>query len=391
MRRGQRIAAALAFVACSALGVMGLAALGSATEGPLSSALGWLGAATGAVEHRIRDRLGGPPRRESLRWLEPYRASADRLRVPDLVLLGAYDGGAPRTFDGVLELEAKIGAPMALVQVYTAWGDRADQQFPVGLLTAISGLGSIPVLTWEPWLSDFESARHPHLPLRDARDRHGMAAIARGDYDFYIDRWASEAARFEKPFFLRFGHEMNDPYRYSWGPQNNTKEEYIAAWRRVVERFRAAGATNVLWVWSPHVAYEYWDLYYPGDAYVDWVATGVLNFGPIAQWSRWWTFAEIYGTKYPRLAEFGKPIMIAELGSLAVGGDRAGWYADAIRAIPRDYPATRALVFFHTRDDQTVTYQRVDWTITDDSVVAAAIRKGIAATGLGCPGRACPR
>jgi beta-mannanase len=82
--------------------------------------------------------------------------------------------------------------------------------------------------------------------------------------------------------FVRFAHEMNDPYRYPWGPQHNTKEEFIAAWRHVVERFRAAGAGNVIWVWSPHVAYEYWDLYYPGDEFVDWAATGVLNFGPIA-------------------------------------------------------------------------------------------------------------
>ena len=377
MRRSHRIAVVTAFVVCGALAVTGLAALSTATEGPLSSALGWIGAATGAIEHRIRDRVAGPARRDSLRWLAPYRTNVDRLRRPDVVLLGAYDGDIPRTLDGVLALESTLRAPMALVQVYAAWGDKPEQQFPVGLLTAIVGIGSIPLVTWEPWLSDFESGRHPHLPLRDARDHHGLAAVARGDYDFYIDAWAREAARFKHPFFVRFGHEMNDPYRYPWGPQNNTKEEYILAWRRVVERFRAAGATNVLWVWSPHVAYEYWDLYYPGDGYVDWVATGVLNFGPIAQWSKWWTFAEIFGSKYPTLASFGKPIMIAEFGSLAVGGDRAAWYAEAIRAIPREYPATRALVFFHTRDDQTVTYQRVDWTVTGDTLVLGAIRDAL--------------
>src|SRR5688572_30486839 len=106
MTRRQRIAIVTAFVACGALAVMGLVALSSATEGPLSSALGWLGAATGAVEHRIRDRLGGPPRRETLKWLEPYRDDVTRLRRPDIVFLGAYDGGIPRTLDGVLALES---------------------------------------------------------------------------------------------------------------------------------------------------------------------------------------------------------------------------------------------------------------------------------------------
>jgi tetratricopeptide (TPR) repeat protein len=135
----------------------------------------------------------------------------------------------------------------------------------------------------------------------------------------------------------------------------------------------AAGAGNVIWVWSPHVAYEYWDLYYPGDGFVDWAATGVLNFGPIAQWSRWWTFDEIFGSKYERLAAFGRPVMIAEFGSLAVGGDRAGWYRAAMEALPDRYPAVRALLFFEVAGDQTVTYQKVNWTIADDADVLAAV------------------
>lgn len=374
MKRRYRIALVAAFLGCAVIAVIGLSALGTASEGPLSTALGWLGAATGAIEHSVRDRFGRSPRRETLRWLEPYRTAAERLRNPDVVLLGAFDGGVPRTLDGALTLETRVAAPLALIQVYGAWGDKPEQQFPVEVLTAIEGLGSIPVVTWEPWLTDFESVRHPGIPLRDARDSHGLAGVARGDYDFYVDAWAQEAARFGKPFFVRFGHEMNDPYRYPWGPQNNTKEEYIAAWRHVVDRFRRAGARNVVWVWSPHVAYEYWDLYYPGDAYVDWVATGVLNFGPIAQWSRWWTFAEIFGAKYPRLASFGKPVMVAEFGSLAVGGDRAEWYRDALASLPTRYPAVRALLFFQARNDQTVTYQKVDWSFVDDSSVVRAVR-----------------
>ena len=129
---------------------------------------------------------------------------------------------------------------------------------------------------------------------------------------------------------------------------------------------------------------EYWDLYYPGDEYVDWVATGVLTFGPIAQWSRWWTLSEIFGAKYPRLASFGKPVMIAELGSFAVGGDRQRWYETAIEAIPRDYPAVRAVMLFHARDDQTVTYQKVDWTVVGDSALSDAIRESLAANSLAC-------
>ena len=85
------------------------------------------------------------------------------------------------------------------------------------------------------------------------------------------------------------------------------------------------------------------------------------------------------------LASFGKPVMVAELGSLAVGGDRAAWYRDALSGLPRDYPAVRAALFFNVRDDQTVTYQKVDWTLEDDSVTARTVRDAIRPWAPGTP------
>jgi hypothetical protein len=289
------------------------------------------------------------------------------------VLLGAYDGGLPGTLQGVVELEKAVGTTLPLVQLYTAWGDRPEQRFPLRTVEAVWELGSVPVVTWEPWLTDFESRLHPHLPLRQQRDRGGLAAIARGDYDFYVDAWAAEAAKWGKPLFLRFGHEMNDPYRYSWGPQNNRPEDFVAAWRHVVERFRAAGAHDVVWVWSPHVAYEGWEWYYPGGDVVDWVATGALNYGTVAHWSQWWSFADVFGKHYGRLAALGKPVMVAELGSLAVGGDRAAWYREALTGLPERYPAVKAVLLFHVAGDATVTYQKLDWSFAGDAAVARTV------------------
>jgi hypothetical protein len=304
--------------------------------------------------------------------------SIDRLQRPDRVLLGAFAPDVTSTFDRIAALESAIGTTLPLVQVYVAWGDTPDEQFPALVAQAIWDAGSVPVITWEPWLTDFENTRHSGLPLRSARDRHGLAAVARGDYDFYVDEWAADAARFGRPLQLRFGHEMNDPYRYPWGPQNNTKEEYIAAWRHVHERFLRAGARNVIWVWSPHVAYPYWETYYPGADVVDWVGTGVLNFGDVGQqWSRWWSFDEILGPQYPRLASFRKPVMIAEFGSLAVGGDRAAWYRTALTDLRSRYPEIRALLLFEVPADQTVTYQRVDWTVAEDPDVSNAIASAL--------------
>jgi len=375
VRRRARIALALAGIAAGVGAVYVLTAMSSAAGGPIAAGLQRTGAMVGSLEHRVRMKIRGPGRAAQLVWLDRGRGAS--LENPDVILLGAYDGRLPASLDGVIDLESKIGVTLPLIQLYSAWGDKAEHQFPLLMAGAIWDMGSVPVVTWEPWLTEFDGRKRTHLPLREARDSHGLAAVARGDYDFYVDEWAAAAAKFGRPFYLRFAHEMNDPYRYPWGPQNNTKEEFIDAWRRIVTRFRAAGATNVIWVWSPHVAYEYWDLYYPGAGTVDWVATGVLNFGPIAQWSRWWTFDEIFGTKYATLAGFGKPVMIAEFGSLAVGGDRAAWYMDALSDLPARYPAVRSLLFFETGSDQTVTYQKVDWRIGADTTVAASVKRAI--------------
>jgi hypothetical protein len=359
-------------------GVWLLTSFNARSEGPLASLLERMASAVGSLEHKIRGGAGRRERSRSLAWLEPYRRDPCAAAPPggdvcSVPTIAAF----PRRSRGIERLEQHLGTTLPLIQIYTAWGDRPEQQFPLVLAKAISNMGSIPVITWEPWLTDFESGRHPHIALRPARESHGMAAVARGDYDFYVDAWAAAAARYHDPLLLRFGHEMNDAYRYPWGPQNNTKEEYIAAWRHVVGRFRQGHADNVLWVWSPHVAYEYWEQYYPGEAYVDWVATGALNFGPIAQWSKWWSFDEIFGQKYSSLAGFGKPIMLAEFGSLAVGGDRTAWYTAALTQLRTKYPAVRALLFFNVSGDQTVTYQKVDWTFLGDSGLTRAVAKAM--------------
>ena len=81
------------------------------------------------------------------------------------------------------------------------------------------------------------------------------------------------------------------------------------------------------------------------------------------------------------MAAFRKPIMIAELGSLAVGGDRAAWYRDALADLPVRYPAVAAVLFFHVEGDQTVTYQKVDWSMAADSVISGTVAEALRSWG----------
>ncbi len=151
----------MATALASSIAVVGLLTrFNSASEGPIAGTLDWLGTTVGSIEHGIRQRLkGGLGRSGELAWFGPYRTDADRLRHPDAVLLGAYDSAIPETLDGVVELERTIGTTLPLVQLYAAWGDKPGQRFPVQLATAIWDMGSAPVITWEPWLTDFENTR----------------------------------------------------------------------------------------------------------------------------------------------------------------------------------------------------------------------------------------
>lgn len=377
MRTRTRIALSVLAVLGSIAVMIGLISLGSASAGPISTAFDAVGHGVSQLESRLARQVRGPGRTADLAWLGPLRINADSLRDPDTLLLGAYDDELPGSLEGIIELESALELQLPLIQIYTAWGDAPDQAFPTRMARAISDIGSIPVLTWEPWLATFENQLHPHLPLRDDRDEGGLRDIATGKYDFYIDEWAADAAAFGKPIMVRFAHEMNDPYRYPWGPQNNETQHFVAAWRRVVDRVRTAGADNVVWVWSPHVAYEGYEDYWPGDQYVDWIATGALNYGTVAYWSEWWSFQQIFGRHYDFLAGFEKPIMVAEFGTLEVGGNREEWYSDALAGFRRRFPEVRALLFFHVESDRTVTRQAVDWGFSGDSAVVDAIRSSL--------------
>jgi hypothetical protein len=359
------------------LGVVVLTTVGSGIEGPLGRLLGVMGSAVARTESQVAFHLRGPGRAGELLWLNDIRHHRERLADPDRMLTGAYDNWLPATFEGLTRLESSLGEPLAIVHLFTAWGEQPEHRFPRRVARTIWNVGSVPLITWEPWLTTFDAGRHSHLPSVEERDRGGLVAIARGDYDFFLQSWFRDAAEFGQPMFLRFGHEMNDAYRYPWGPHNNRPDEYIAAFRHVVDTARKAGAWNILWVWSPHIAYDDFDQYFPGDDVVDWVGTTVLNYGTVAYWSDWWTFDDIFTRKYDRLAAYGKPIMIAEFGTLMAGGERAPWFEQALTRLTQRLPRIKAVVFFHNRSDATITYQALNWAFDEDKPVIAAIKRGM--------------
>jgi Glycosyl hydrolase family 26 len=104
------------------------------------------------------------------------------------------------------------------------WYPNAGQRWPFERAKAdyAYSKGGLPHLTWE-WFGV------------------SYASIASGQHDAYIDQYARDAAAFGKPILMRVFHEMNGNW-YSWGLTSDTvADQHKAAWRHIVERFRAQG------------------------------------------------------------------------------------------------------------------------------------------------------
>lgn len=357
--------------------------------------LGWLGLSYGQprVSAWIDDSLGRVSAALSSAELKSFRArtrperhfdeatwrALDRLKNPERMLWGAHDDSLPRDFEGILKLERSLGTRMRILQIYIGWGDAPQQEFPLRTLERIWTAGSVPLVTWEPWLSAFDPERHPSLRPPKERDDRGLNDIASGKYDFYLRQWADSARAFGRPFFVRFAHEMNDGHRYPWGPSHNPEShDFVAAWRHVVSLFRDRGAHNALFVWAPSISYSGFEQFYPGTEWVDWIGTGVLNYGNAARWSKWQSMNELLEEHYPRLTQWALPVMIAEFGSVAGGGDRRHWYEDALNQLAYRYSGVKAVLFFNVHGDLTTTGEPLDWSVATSNV-AGAIEKNLRA------------
>lgn len=367
-------------VAAFAIGitlVLALSLAGNKVRGPLEDFFSFTEQAVNSVEKNLILDQRKNKRANKLQWIRGYVKNAARLKDPDKILLGAYDNNTNQSFENIINLEDSLHTTFPLIHIYSAWGDKPEEKFPTLQIEGIVELGSIPVITWEPWLTDFDAEIHPELPPKEKREKGGMTDVAKGLYDFYLIEWAKQAKKIKSSMLVRVGHEMNDPYRYPWGPHNNKPKEFIAAWQHIHEVFLQQSVDNVIWIWSPHPAYGMFKDFYPGNAYVDFVGSGVLNYGTAATWSKWWSFKEIFGNYYNQLAAFKKPIIISEFGSLSVGGDRSQWYANALDSLQLKYPAIKSIIFFHYSDDRTTTQQPLNWYLTDDKTTLKSIQSGL--------------
>ena len=278
------------------------------------------------------------------------------------------------------EWAASVGAQPTIAAKFEAFSRRRT----VERFTAEAerrGIRTV-LVSWEPWkpvkatLGVFRQS-YPQPGYRNVD-------IVRGSQDRYIRRFATQLATFDGTVYLRYAHEMNG----FWYPWSWDARDYRRAWRRMVNIFADVGATNVRFVWSvnPNL-YERFDrwlgnakLYWPGDAYVDYVGSTMINFGG----------AERYAVDrfVPRLRAlhglYGKPLILTEVNTQY--GGRVRWLQD-LRSMLRRMPEVKAVAWSQLPSRGAAQMRRtgdLHWDVENDPVSASVVR-GIIEDGLGPP------
>jgi len=314
-----------------------------------------------------------------------------KLLIPEQgAYTGAYiDAGESEddvTIEGIEDFEKLVGKQQAIIASSSYWG---EQTFPRRNMEIISRHGSVPLLFWSPWDKPYLQDLGP--------DRFNLFAILAGRWDDYIDKWADEAKAFGKPLFVAWGIEMNGTW-FPWsgffygGDQklNGTgdflgPDTYKRTYRYIVDRVRARGASNILWVFHAN-NYSYpvdpWNTiqsYYPGSDYVDWL--GISAYGTQFHFQDWVYPKDVFNVPYQALCAVdpNKPIMFAEWGvaDLPQKGNRAEWITESFNMLSTKYPRMKAAIFWHERwKNQDGSYSNL--RVTSSNEVLKAYQKGVA-------------
>ena len=129
------------------------------------------------------------------------------------------------------------------------------------------------------WTLSLSSQGNGGLTVKDIRD---------GAVDAYIRAYARDVRNYGKPLLITpLVAEFNGTWWWAVSPGSNpglTTDDFVQAWRRVVDIFRAVGANNVSWAWVvnsyPQPSDEPVIAYWPGDDYVDWVGADIYDVSP---------------------------------------------------------------------------------------------------------------
>lgn len=227
--------------------------------------------------------------------------------------------------------------------------DWATSSITTRELDLIAREGHIPVISWEPH----------EFSVSFGTEIYSLDDIADGVYDDLIKDDFEAIGRHDGIVYLRFAHEFNEGsgwYPWSIGINGNTAEQYVDAWRHLVELSEEYEADNIRWIWSPNATnflpQNTLEAAYPGDQYVDMV--GIVGYlGPLFP-----TFEERFDETIIEIRDFSdKPIIITETGAAPNTPNRN----DAVCQYMLDLQESEDVIGFVWFDKNA----REDWRIAD--------------------------
>lgn len=288
-------------------------------------------------------------------------------QASDYCLLGAFmqenlgeNYKIPIQFESLFP--ADPGKKLKYVNFFQHWatdGSTTPNVMPGPEIQILIDNGYTPIITWEAMYWGYDR-------LDPAQPR--LSNINSGQYDAFFDNFADKIKLFTDTVIIRFMHEFEGDW-YPWALSQNGGDAsvYISAFQRVVNRFRARGVTNVQWMWcvnsdySPVKSYNWIKNSYPGDAYVDIIASDIYNnHYPISL--PWWkSFCWQAVESYYYLSKYfpQKPLYICEVGCRerkagenTTSQSKGDWYAVMDKELQSNFRKARALVFFNGFHEQ---------------------------------------
>lgn len=267
-------------------------------------------------------------------------------------------------YDLLQTFETNVGKDVSIWNWFQLWNRPDDSEnvaeFDTTLMTQCRNNGMIPMVSWAPEAGDGSTFVN-------------LQSILSGTQDAYLRAWGNASAAWGHPYFVRLMWEFNGNWAYGvypFGYGNTGAAEFVQAWQYIVNKIRASGGTQISWIWCPFPGDSQNTLasLYPGDAYVDWVATETY---PSAGQSFDQSVQSTIG--YVHNIAPNKPLMMAEVGY--TGSDSVSWWTNLLsNVLPNEYPnIIKALVIWQDPLDSGIT-------VTSSSSTLTAFQQGISSS-----------
>jgi hypothetical protein len=216
-----------------------------------------------------------------------------------------------------------------------------------------------------PWITlqfgEFDANGKPPL---DA----SLLAIANGAQDASIQRWAQDIRTFGQPVYLTILLHMDRNWSVSSAVANGgIPQDAPRAWEHVRSIFKAAGATNVAWVWAPADPTHDQE-YAPPESAIDLVLQSMIRY-PDTPWPDTNALLQAVTARHPT-----KPLIV-EVSAVGPPEEKAAWLGRVVATV-KSNPNVYALLYHEGAPDLHASLDTdAHWSLESDRLSLSAVSK----------------